>query len=121
MADKNRIRYASPGERGADTGNPRSGASLDTRHIAFLELFNSQVHYVVPCWQRWYCWGQSDIERLVDDLVTVAQVPAGSQAAHYGGTMLTWTSVNSSRDLKDLEWSASGSESTTIPNRSSKA
>ena len=85
------------------TGNPRSGAPLDTRHIAFLELFNSQVQYVVPRWQRRYCWGQSDIERLVDDLVTVAQVPAGSQAAHYGGTMLTWTSVNSSRDLKDFE------------------
>ena len=71
MADKNRIRYASPGERGADTGNPRTGTPLDTRHIAFLELFNSQVQYVVPRWQRRYCWGQSDIERLVDDLVTV--------------------------------------------------
>ena len=63
---------------------------MDTRHIAFLELFNSQVQYVVPRWQRRYCWAQSDIERLVDDLLTVAQTPAGSQAAHYGGTMLTF-------------------------------
>ena len=149
MADKNRIRYASPGECGADTGNPRSGAPLDTRHIAFLELFNSQVQYVVPRWQRRYCWGQSDIERLVDDLVTVAQVPAGSQAAHYGGTMLTFPESRAVQPVtvhrvvdgqqrlttvsillaciaealgpEDFEWSASGSESTTIPNRSSKA
>ncbi len=63
---------------------------MDTQHIAFLELFNSQVQYVVPRWQRRYCWDQSDIERLVEDLLTVAQTPTGSQAAHYGGTMLTF-------------------------------
>ena len=63
---------------------------MDTRHIAFLELFNSQVQYVVPRWQRRYCWDQSDIERLVEDLLTVAKAPVASQAAHYGGTMLTF-------------------------------
>ncbi|MCY3808174.1 MAG: DUF262 domain-containing protein [Gemmatimonadetes bacterium] len=63
---------------------------MDTQHIAFLELFNSQVQYVVPRWQRRYCWDQSDIERLVEDLLTVAKTPEGSQAAHYGGTMLTF-------------------------------
>ena len=63
---------------------------MDTRHIAFLQLFNSQVQYVVPRWQRRYCWDQSDIERLVEDLLTVAKAPAASQAAHYGGTMLTF-------------------------------
>ena len=46
---------------------------MDTRHIAFLELFNSQVQYVVPRWQRRYCWGESDIKRLVDDLMAVAR------------------------------------------------
>ncbi|MXW64534.1 MAG: DUF262 domain-containing protein [Bacteroidetes bacterium SB0662_bin_6] len=63
---------------------------MEPQHIAFLELFNGQVQYVVPRWQRRYCWGQSDIERLVDDLVTVARAPAGSIAAHYGGTLLTF-------------------------------
>ena len=56
--------------------------------IKFLELLNGQVQYVVPRWQRRYCWGQSDIERLVDDLVTIAA--AGSNATHYGGTLLTF-------------------------------
>jgi len=63
---------------------------MDTRHIAFLELFNSQVQYVVPRWQRRYCWGQSDIERLVEDLLAVAQSKLGSEPAHYGGTLLTF-------------------------------
>ena len=62
---------------------------MDTRQIAFLELFNSQVQYVVPRWQRRYCWGQAEIQRLVDDLLTVAQAPEGSRATHYGGTLLT--------------------------------
>ena len=63
---------------------------MDTLPIAFLELFNSQVQYVVPRWQRRYCWDQSDIERLVDDLLAVAQAPTGFQPAHYGGTLLTF-------------------------------
>ena len=29
--------------------------------IEFLELLNGQVQYVVPRWQRRYCWGQSDM------------------------------------------------------------
>ena len=56
--------------------------------IKFLELLNGQFQYVVPRWQRRYCWGQSDIERLVDDLATIAT--AGSSATHYGGTLLTF-------------------------------
>ena len=55
--------------------------------IRFLELLNGQVQYVVPRWQRRYRWGQSDIERLVEDLLTVAQ--ADTSAAHYGGTLLS--------------------------------
>ena len=42
----------------------------------------------MPRWQRRYRWGQSDIERLVEDLLTVAV--AGPDAAHYGGTLLTF-------------------------------
>ena len=56
--------------------------------IRFLELLNGQVQYVVPRWQRRYRWGQSDIERLVEDLLTVAE--ADTNAAHYGGTLLTF-------------------------------
>ena len=42
----------------------------------------------MPRWQRRYRWGQADIERLVEDLLTVAM--AGPEAAHYGGTLLTF-------------------------------
>ncbi len=61
---------------------------MHAHHIEFLELLNAQVQYVVPRWQRRYRWGQSDIERLVEDLLTVAV--AGPDAAHYGGTLLTF-------------------------------
>ena len=62
---------------------------MNTLDIAFLSLLNGQVQYVVPRWQRRYCWGQSDIERLVEDLLAVAQ-SKGSKPAHYGGTLLTF-------------------------------
>ena len=61
---------------------------MHANHIEFLELLNGQVQYVVPRWQRRYRWGQFDIERLVEDLLTVAV--AGPEAAHYGGTLLTF-------------------------------
>ena len=61
---------------------------MQANHIEFLELLNAQVQYVVPRWQRRYRWGQADIERLVEDLITVAD--AGPHAAHYGGTLLTF-------------------------------
>ena len=56
--------------------------------IKSLELLNGQVQYVVPRWQCRYCWGESDIERMADDLVTIAA--AGSNATHYGATLLTF-------------------------------
>ena len=56
--------------------------------IKFLELLNGQVQYVVPRWQRRYCWDQSDIERLVEDLLAIAAADSG--ATHYGGTLLTF-------------------------------
>ena len=61
---------------------------MHAHHIEFLELLNGQVQYVVPRWQRRYRWGQADIERLVEDLLAVAV--AGPDAAHYGGTLLTF-------------------------------
>lgn len=61
---------------------------MDPHHISFQNLFNGHVQYVVPRWQRRYCWGRSDIERLVEDLVTVARARSG--ATHYGGNLLTF-------------------------------
>ena len=61
---------------------------MDTYHIEFLELLNGQVQYVVPRWQRRYCWDRADIERLVEDLMAVAK--AGPESTHYGGTLLTF-------------------------------
>ena len=62
---------------------------MQPAQISFLELLDGTVQYVVPRWQRRYRWGKSDIERLIDDLLTVAV--AGGRAAHYGGTLLTFT------------------------------
>ncbi len=42
----------------------------------------------MPRWQRRYCWGQLDIERLVDDLLAIAK--ANPDASHYAGTLLTF-------------------------------
>ena len=61
---------------------------MDAQQIDFLELLNKQVQYVVPRWQCRYRWGQSDIERLVEDLLTVAV--AGPEERHYSGTLLTF-------------------------------
>ncbi|MYE23150.1 MAG: DUF262 domain-containing protein [Gammaproteobacteria bacterium] len=61
---------------------------MHAHQIQFLELLNGQVQYVVPRWQRRYSWGQREIERLVEDLVTVAT--AGVDTGHYGGTLLTF-------------------------------
>ena len=61
---------------------------MQAGQIEFLELLNGQVQYVVPRWQRRYRWGQFEIERLIDDLLTVAT--AGPEAGHYGGTLLTF-------------------------------
>ena len=68
--------------------------------IDFLELLNGQVQYVVPRWQRRYRWGRSDIERLVDDILTVAV--AGPDAAHYGGTLLTFPEPGAAGVVKTI-------------------
>jgi len=58
-------------------------------HAQFLELFNGEVQYVVPRWQRRYRWDKTDIERLVEDLLVIAESEF-SDAAHYGGALLTF-------------------------------
>ena len=61
---------------------------MQAHHIKFLELLDEKAQYLVPRWQRRYRWGQSDIERLIEDLLTVAS--ADPDTAHYGGTLLTF-------------------------------
>lgn len=61
---------------------------MQTAHVPFLDLLNGTVQYIVPRWQRRYRWGQADIQRLVADLLAVAATD--SQAAHYGGALLTF-------------------------------
>ena len=68
--------------------------------IEFLELFNGQVQYVVPRWQRRYRWGQSDIERLVEDLLTVSD--AGPDATHYAGNLLTFPDPGAAGVVKTI-------------------
>lgn len=67
----------------------RTGESvMDANDVGFLELLNSQRQYVVPRWQRRYRWGKDQIERLIEDLVAVAE--AADDKVHYGGTLLTF-------------------------------
>ena len=73
---------------------------MQAHQINFLELLNGQVQYVVPRWQRRYRWGRSDIERLVDDILTVAV--AGPDAAHYGGTLLTFPEPGAAGVVKTI-------------------
>ena len=62
---------------------------MQANHTDFLKLLNGEVQYVVPRWQRRYCWDESDIERLVEDLLTIAEADRPG-AAHYGGALLTF-------------------------------
>lgn len=59
---------------------------MDARPIEFLELLNARVQYVMPPWQRRYCWEERHIVRLVEDLVSTAH----TNKRHYGGALLTF-------------------------------
>ena len=62
--------------------------TMKAREIRFLDLFDGKVQYLVPRWQRRYRWGETEIRRLLDDLLAIAD--AENQARpHYGGTMIT--------------------------------
>ncbi len=73
---------------------------MDAHQVDFLDLLNGQIQYVVPRWQRRYCWGQSDIERLVYDLLTVSK--AKSDTSHYGGTLLTFPEPGAAGVVKTI-------------------
>ncbi len=61
---------------------------MHAQPIEFLKLLNGDVQYVIPLWQRRYCWGKADIERLIDDLLAIADAPPLS--THYAGNLLTY-------------------------------
>ena len=62
---------------------------MQAEEVGFLELLDGKVQYHVPKWQRRYCWGDADIRRLIEDLVSIAAA-ANSQRAHYGGSLITF-------------------------------
>ena len=42
----------------------------------------------MPRWQRRYVWGETEIDRLIEDMLAIAE--AENQARpHYGGTLIT--------------------------------
>lgn len=69
-------------------------------HINFLDLLSGSVQYIVPRWQRRYSWGRDEIERLIEDLVTIAA--AEPESGHYGGTMLTFTEPGPAGVVKSI-------------------
>ena len=73
---------------------------MTTQPVLVIELFNGQVQYTVPRWQRRYRWGKADIERLVEDLKTVAPKPIDTR--HYTGTILTKPEPGDDRTVRRL-------------------
>ena len=63
---------------------------MQDEEVGFLELLDGKVQYVVPKWQRRYCWTERDVRRLVDDLVSISKA-AKSDRAHYGGSLITFS------------------------------
>jgi len=55
---------------------------------------------VVPRWQRRYLWGQAEIERLIEDLLTVADAEIAQDSANaqrLSGERLTRESLGATR------------------------
>ena len=61
---------------------------MKAKEIRFLDLFNQQVQYLVPRWQRRYRWGKTEIHRLMNDMLAIADAENPARP-HYGGTMIT--------------------------------
>ncbi|MDE2762314.1 MAG: DUF262 domain-containing HNH endonuclease family protein [Gemmatimonadota bacterium] len=61
---------------------------MKAKETPFFALFNQNVQYLVPRWQRRYVWGETQIDRLIEDMLAIAE--AENQARpHYGGTLIT--------------------------------
>ncbi len=62
---------------------------MQADEVGFLDLFDGKVQYHVPKWQRRYCWGEADVRRLIEDLVSISDA-ADPERAHYGGSLITF-------------------------------
>ena len=63
---------------------------MEVTLINFLNLFDSNVQYSVPKWQRRYSWDRLTIRRLVKDLEAIARAD-DENARHFGGTLITYS------------------------------
>ncbi len=61
---------------------------MKAKERPFFDLFNQTVQYLVPRWQRRYVWGEKEIDRLINDLLAIADAE-NQERPHYGGTMIT--------------------------------
>lgn len=60
---------------------------MNVNLIDFLKLFNGEIQYRVPMWQRRYRWDKETILQLVKDLEAIAN--AEGDKSHFGGTLIT--------------------------------
>ena len=65
---------------------------MNVNLVDFLELFNKDIQYSVPKWQRRYSWNKSTIQQLVKDLETIARID-NEHARHFGGTLITYSEM----------------------------
>ena len=61
---------------------------MKAKATRFLNLIEDKVQYLVPRWQRRYVWGETEIHRLIDDMLAIADAQ-NQERPHYGGTMIT--------------------------------
>ncbi len=61
---------------------------MKAQQIEFLKLLEGRVQDIIPYWQRRYCWGKADTERLIEDLMAIADADTNSN--HYAGNLLTF-------------------------------
>ncbi len=61
---------------------------MKAKATRFLDLIEDKVQYLVPRWQRRYVWGETEIHRLIDDMLAIAEAQ-NQERPHYGGTMIT--------------------------------
>ena len=61
-----------------------------------LEYLQGSVQFRIPRWQRRFSWGRPELERLVADIVTVAD--AGPDAGHLLGTIITIPDLQPTQD-----------------------
>ncbi|MBP9820401.1 DUF262 domain-containing protein, partial [Candidatus Woesebacteria bacterium] len=59
---------------------------MQARETQLLTLLAGQLQFVIPIFQRDYSWTTSECERLVSDVLTVADAPDG--AIHFLGSVV---------------------------------